>query len=92
MRCKYCPAYWEDIDYWSGHIDDWGCYCNPKAKDCAGREFKDGTYGCNRTKSFVEKVMKKMNEEKCEYYKREAIKSGISLELIEKYFEETQNA
>ena len=27
MRCKNCPAYWEDVTPMVG-VEDWGCYCN----------------------------------------------------------------
>lgn len=36
MRCKNCPAYWEDVTPMVG-VEDWGCYCEPdKGSDQGG--------------------------------------------------------
>lgn len=37
---------------------------NQKAKDKAGREFANGDFGCNRKLPFIQKIMKKLQEEK----------------------------
>jgi hypothetical protein len=63
MRCKDCPASWEDRDYYYG-VQDWGCYCDPKSGSDCGREFKDGSFGCNRKLSYIQKVLKKVEKEK----------------------------
>ena len=81
MRCKNCPAYWEDRDYEYG-VQDWGCYCDPESKDDAGREFADGDIGCNRKLSFIQKVMKKVEEEKEIEMKLRAIQDGEFVKFI----------
>ena len=63
MRCENCPAYWEDRDYEYG-VQDWGCYCEPQNRSDCGREFSDGSYGCNRKLSYIEKVMEQVEKEK----------------------------
>jgi len=63
MRCKNCPAYWEDRDYEYG-VQDWGCYCNPEAGNDAMREFADGNCGCNRKLPYIKKIMAKVEQEK----------------------------
>lgn len=62
MRCKNCPAYWEDRDYYYG-VQDWGCYCEPENSPDCGREFKDGSTGCNRKLPYIQKVMDKIKKQ-----------------------------
>ena len=62
MRCEYCPAFWEDKDYYYG-VQDWGCYCEPQNGSDCGREFKDGDIGCNRKLPYIQKVMKEVEKE-----------------------------
>lgn len=64
MRCRNCPAYWEDVTYGVG-VEDWGCYCNPKARDDAAcKEWANGDVGCWRKPESIAKVMKRVEKEK----------------------------
>ena len=59
MKCKYCPAYWEDYTPEVG-VEDWGCYLGDI--DELSREFKDGSYGCNRKRDYIRREVEKMEE------------------------------
>lgn len=62
MRCKDCPAYWKEEDYYNG-VTNWSCFCEPEDSDkCGELVFKDGSRGCKRASSYIEKVMKQMIE------------------------------
>jgi hypothetical protein len=63
MRCKHCPASWEDRDYYYG-VQDWGCYCDPESGSDCGRELANGDIGCNRKLSYIKKVMKEVEKQK----------------------------
>ena len=75
MRCKNCPAYWEDVTPMVG-VEDWGCYCNPEAGSDAMREFADGDCGCNRKLPYIKKIMAKVEQEKEIEMKFHAIQYG----------------
>ena len=63
MRCKNCPAFWEDRDYYYG-VQDWGCYCEPEAGSDCGRELANGDIGCNRKLPYIQKVMEKVEKQR----------------------------
>jgi hypothetical protein len=59
MRCEYCPAYWEDCTPEVG-VEDWGCYLGDIEE--LSREFKDGSYSCNRKRDYIKRKVEKMDE------------------------------
>ena len=59
MRCEDCPAYWEDYTPEVG-VEDWGCYFGDIEE--LSREFKDGSYGCNRKRDYIKRKVEKMDE------------------------------
>lgn len=63
MRCKNCPAYWEECDYYYGP-ENWGCYCEPDSGSDFGRELANGDYGCNRKLPYIQKVMVEVEKQK----------------------------
>lgn len=59
MRCKNCPAYWEDYTYGVSLPEEWGCYCEPEKGSEQGRELKNGDIGCNRKLPYINKVVER---------------------------------
>lgn len=62
MRCKNCPAYWENV--FMGVVEDWGCLCEYDNGDSCFIEFKNGDCGCYRKLKTIEQILNNKSYEK----------------------------
>ena len=71
MKCKYCPALIdhsnEDVGY------ETACWYGDSYQDENCIEYKDGSYGCNKTKEEIESNM----EEARDYYESEEYRAEL---------------
>lgn len=71
MKCKDCPAYWEDIPYFCSLPEDWGCLCQPELKDDFEHlEDENEEFYCNRTIEEINKAVKDFREEQKRKYEK----------------------
>ena len=59
MKCDVCPALHICYDP-DGYSDD--IFCNITGERDPGTEYADGTYGCKRTKAYIERRLKELEE------------------------------
>ena len=62
MKCKDCPAYWEDIPAFCSLPEDWGCLCQPELKDDFDHLEDENEWYCNRTIEEINKAVKEFEE------------------------------
>lgn len=84
MRCDVCPAFHVCFDP-DGYSDD--VFCNVTGERDPGREFKEGSYGCNRTLKYINK---KLEENEILYQKELELYNKMETEWWEKFGKEME--